>query len=171
MTASIIVYSQPFFSMNHVVYWAAFCIHISICYDGTPNKLCPITSKYLRAGEPVWILNSDVSAVHRRSAVPCLSDVGVRQISLAPTPSKENLQYTSFFDPLGRQPSRKLLPNRDYTLFFVFGIFHFSNCMSFLCLKYYLRWPFFTNWALSGRAGNSRRPTNFAVRSYFWRDK
>jgi len=95
-----------------------FCIHISICYDGTPNKLCPITNKYFRAGEPVWVLNSDVSAVHRRSAVPCLSDVGVRQISL--TPANDNLQYTRFFDPLGRQPSQKLLPNEDYTLFFVF---------------------------------------------------
>jgi len=96
-----------------------FCIHITICTDGTPGKKCPYLEIPFISGDPVYILKSDREIVAQLKAVPCVSITGLRRIAL----EDETIARGGFEDPFGRAKTENgplFLAKRDYDMYWLF---------------------------------------------------
>merc|ERR550534_657039 len=94
------------------------CIHISVCTDGTPSAICPVTKKPFKPGDPIYILNEDIPRI--RQAVPCISAMGLKKLGMVSEDETKAISYRAFKDPFGRVPERNMWAKLDYTLFFIF---------------------------------------------------
>jgi len=97
------------------------CIKLEICTEGTPampmwkseKGWCPFLVEPFRSGDPVYILNSQVSDVIAGTPMPCIAASGMRTWSVLNN-------AVPFPDPFGRERGRHMLLHEDYTMFFIF---------------------------------------------------
>jgi len=95
-----------------------YCIHLTMCTDGTPNGMCPILQTKFISGDPVYILKSDATKIKNGRGVQCVSVTGLRKIAL----DEQNIQRGGFEDPFGRKKDDNsfFLAKRDYDLYWLF---------------------------------------------------
>merc|ERR1719445_804611 len=76
-----------------------FCTHVTMCTDGTPDKVCPILETRFESGDPVYILKSEREKVRAHEAVKCVSVTGLRKLAL----DESSIAQGGFKDPFGRE--------------------------------------------------------------------
>ena len=74
---------------------------------------CPLKLRNFRAGDPIYVLNSEVEKAIEGEPVACVSMSGLRSFGM-------HSGRNGFLDPFDRATER-LFVKSDYTLFVLFG--------------------------------------------------
>jgi len=95
-----------------------YCIDINICHNfGNTGMYCPFNGRSFLAGDPVYILNTDMDSVFQGTSVPCFSVMGLRQYSMR-LGSDGVVRSGEFKDILMRHPN-EMLTVGNYSIFFI----------------------------------------------------
>jgi len=95
------------------------CIHISLCTDGTPDGVCPITRKSFKPGDPVHILKTDEALVSQRQVVHCISAIGIRSLAMTMNIDYDKQSVEVMYQPFQDPNLQETKTFQDYQMYFL----------------------------------------------------
>jgi len=95
------------------------CIHITLCTDGTPNGVCPVTRKPFMPGDPVHILKTDETLAAERQVVHCISANGIRSLAMTMNIDYDRQSVEVMYQPFQDPNLQETKTFQDYQMYFL----------------------------------------------------